>query len=91
VSEYRIPLEGGDILVVTLAVEEGTSIAEADPTSLGQALLGLLGGRQVMVGGNRGGKTQAMRRIDPAIRAANEEDAEAWLERTSKEALKGMK
>lgn len=80
-STYRIPLDGGGILVVDLRVEPATQTA-VDPTSFGAALLDALGLNRV---------------TKPSARKASvspppvEPDADEWLEQTSRAALKGMK
>jgi hypothetical protein len=78
-------LEGGNVLVVDIHVEEAESPEAPDPENIGVALLKALGlGKQEIVKPKRP-------KVDPRIVAANEEDADDWLNRTSREALKGMK
>jgi hypothetical protein len=86
-AEYRLLLDGGAILVVTLEIEEAAEV-ETDPTSIGTALLAALGiGRptQTRPQPAPAPKHRATRRAAPV-----EEDPDAWLVRTSRESMKGM-
>ncbi len=79
-------LQGGDVLVVTLEVVPAAESPTADPTSIGEALLGLLGvGRPAA---KTLDKPETLKRA--AKQAKPEEDADAWLARTSRTSLKGM-
>lgn len=79
--EYRIPLEGGDVLVVTLAIEEAAETPLPEPEALGTALLRALGmDRPVISPGPK-----AVRRNRPA--PPPEENPDTWLRRTSEKSL----
>jgi hypothetical protein len=86
--EYRIPLEGGDILVVSLSVEEPETVEVEvpDAATLGESLLAALGiGRPVVrtkkVTALTGG-TRPKRKAPPP-----EENPDTWLRRTSEASL----
>jgi len=92
--QYRIPLEGGEVLVVTLEVEPAPEV-DADPASIGTALLNALGiGRPTKASSMIVGKTPARSPSGkPVVDVPRpvEEDPDKWLERTSRAALKQMK
>ena len=86
--QYRLRMDDGNVLVITLEIEEVDEIESVDPTSLGDALLSFLGR------GNRKNEPLTLRSGRPAPRKKIirpvEEDADAWLARTSKDALRRM-
>ena len=85
-SEFRVLLEGGDVLVVDIHVEAGVAAAPMDPTSLGKALMRTLGldrEPRVMGGSMRPApRAKIVRPVEP--------DADEWLAQTSKESLARM-
>jgi hypothetical protein len=86
-DEFRIPLEAGDVLVLTLRVEPATAKAAEtiDPTGVGQALLNALGLNRQPPRGTAARPAPKSKIVRPV-----EEDADEWLARTSKQSLRGM-
>ena len=85
-AEFRVLLEGGSVLVVSLSVEEAED-QETDPTTIGQALLNALG-----IGGRTTSPAFASRPSKPKRPVPPPEPtAEEWLEQTSREALRQMR
>jgi len=87
-TEFRVLLEGGDVLVVDIHVEEAAEEEAPDPTSVGISLLKALGlnmGSQVNV-------ARASQRPAPRQKIVRpvEPDADDWLRDTSKSALKAI-
>ena len=79
--QYRIPLEGGQVLVLTLEVEEADP-AQLEPENIGAALLNALG----LGGASRPtAKRPARSHQTPEQKAANEENPDTWLRRTSEQ------
>lgn len=84
-TEYRIPLEGGDVLVLTMEIEAAEE-QEVDPTSIGVSLLKALG----LSSAGRPSVTKP-KELPPeviAARKANDENPDTWLRRTSEQSLK---
>lgn len=82
--EYRIPLEDGNVLVLTLEIEEREAV-DADPASIGEALLGLLGvGRTKAVKSGRPAPTA--KHVRPKT-LADDDNPDRWLRKTSEESL----
>lgn len=93
-AEFRVLLEGGAVLVVTLEVEEPEDAPLPEPENIGLALLNALGLNRPTVkaaGPTKGSKPGRRDLQTPEQRKDNEEDADAWLARTSKSALDTMK
>lgn len=84
--EYRVLLEGGDVLVVDIHVETAEQAAPVDPTSFGAALLSALG---IGLGGNKESEVRVRKAKRPA--PPKEPTAEEWLEITSREALRDIR
>lgn len=79
--EYRIKLDGGDILVVTLEVETAEDVAP-EPMALGAALLDALGIGRPQAKPGLNPVQQPLKRQPPA-----EENADTWLRQTSERSL----
>lgn len=80
-SEFRIPLEGGSVLVVTLEVEEAQEPDAQDAEMVGSALLAALGLKRPVA--TKAAPVAAKKRKSPP-----EEGADDWLVRTSRESYR---
>ena len=80
--EYRIKLDGGDILVVTLEVETAEDVlSEANPENIGVALLNALGIGRTSV------KTASVKAERKRTPPPADENPDTWLRKSSERSL----
>lgn len=83
-AEFRVLLDGGAILVVSLSVEEPEEQSLPEPEQIGRSLLAALGlSRPAVAQPARPAKPARRKPADPM----DTDNADTWLRRTSEKSL----